>query len=132
MNTIIKSFLIGSSFFITIFPFMYVGRAHAANPFIQYELVPIFIPIIHGLSNVIGTYLLKDDDENANERLKRFALTGAIAGLTSSLIGTSIGMNERLFSMGKLEAIIMSLIMYPIIYMTVANPIEKIIDTVGK
>jgi len=124
LKDIFLSFFIGSSFLVTIFPLTYVGRAHISNPYLQYELVPIVIPLVHGVASALSTLLFKKEDESRKIKFARISLTGAMSGLVSSLLGISVGMNSELFRLSRSEAIISALVIYALIYSTVVYPLD--------
>ncbi len=113
-KTILRSFLIGSSFFVTLWPYLYTGIPHILRGPIKgfrYEYMPIFVPIYYGVMNVLSVLVLKQYIRN--DQLRMF-VTGAITGLVLSLIGHfGFRLPEKLYKMDNPN---MVHIVAPIIY----------------
>ena len=124
MENIIKSFLIGSSYFVTIFPFSYLGLNNLkTNTIKSYEYVPLFLPIYFGIINVIS-YFIKTN----NEQQKMFII-GAISGLILSLIGWKIfNLPNKLFNIKlnqEYKVVFIAMILYSLIFGIIVHNLNK-------
>jgi len=89
-NTSIKAFIIGSSFPVIIWPFLYLGIAKYINTesSFTYSLVPITLPIVFGIVNVLQLHLRPLSGKI--NRTTHYWLVGGLYGLGLSLYGNFI------------------------------------------
>uniref|UniRef100_A0A6C0CKC3 Uncharacterized protein n=1 Tax=viral metagenome TaxID=1070528 RepID=A0A6C0CKC3_9ZZZZ len=87
-----KAFIIGSSIPVVVLPFLYLNSAYT-QPYIAqdafnrqaYKWIPVIIPILYGILNVIAVNIGKDWDKS--KTTKKMFIFGAVAGLFLALLG---------------------------------------------
>ena len=88
-NKALKAFIIGSSFPVIVWPFLYLGIASIFNPgaSFQFEIFALTLPIIFGFLNLIQLRFQKLSWLSKNNR---YWSVGILYGLALSLFGTFI------------------------------------------
>lgn len=92
MNEYLRAFVLGSSYPVAVWPFLYIGLPHMkrGRPLpsgLRYETIPLVLPVYYGLWNVLSTYIGKQGLDRRIGTRNRLVLTGALAGFALSLIG---------------------------------------------
>lgn len=86
----LKSFVIGSSIFVCIFPFLYLGTPHITHGPLQgihFEHIIIYLPILFGLVNVLMVHFMPKITGYPSNSFENAFITGALTGFGMSLVG---------------------------------------------
>lgn len=132
MFTNLKYFIIGSSLPVCFITFVYNGIAFANSgrpSSVPYEYIPIIVPLLFGLWNVIMLNIMKKYPTLRQQPWYPFVI-GALAGLSFSLIGRFVfDLPTNIFTFTKRTAYQVHLyapIFYAIIFGLIVNNLNKL------
>lgn len=93
-NKALKAFIIGSSFPVIIWPFLYLGIASFLNPAtsFDFEIAALTLPIVFGFLNLVQLRFQKLSWLSKNNR---YWSVGILYGLVLSLYGTFVSQLPR-------------------------------------
>lgn len=123
-------FLIGSSYFVTIFPFLYIGLPYKSGkkiPGVSFTDIVLILPLYYGIMNVIVKRFLEEFAPPSSRNVKLF-LRGAIIGFLLSLVGHFMfNVPKHLFALKGSPYMVhlYAPILYGLIFMIVVGYLEK-------
>ena len=124
---LIRAFIAGSSFPVTIWPFLYLGLSFHFHPSSDFSmgLVPLMMPIILGVWNMVWI------STNPWKNKKNSALVyGAVLGLLLSIAGNLSRLPTELFQLSEslqYTTIPFAIIAYALIFRYIVLPLNKIL-----
>lgn len=131
MNKYLRAFFVGSSFFVLIWPFLYLGIAFTIYPESDFQMgiIAITIPFIYGFANVITIFLQeKWPPRNINTRMW---ILGATLGLILSLHGNFLSdLPRTLFQLsGPIQYITIpfSVIVYSLVWRYIVKNFNEVV-----
>jgi len=134
MKMIILSFVIGTSILVSIPTLTYNGLALRRNPGaiykVAYEYMPVVIPLIFGLANVlIYSMVHRFKIKKWQNQLLLTMVVGALTGLTFSLIGRfGFKLPEKLYNMAENKHYLVhpiAMILYSLIFSMILFPLNS-------
>jgi len=131
MKLYLRAFLVGSSFPVVLWPFLYLGISFTLNPgaSIKMGLIPITIPIIMGLVNTL--YVFTEQKWSSGYSNKRLWLFGGLYGLVLSLFGNFVyNVPIDLFQLsGPMQYIIIpiAITLYSLIWRYIIKNLNKVV-----
>ena len=128
MESLAKSFIVGSSLPATVWTFSYLGAAHKQHPTdaLPVETVPVMVPALFGLVNAAVNAFPASSSAAYTWRM---VVTGALIGFVLALIGTfGLELPTKLFQAPesqKYKYLFIAPILYAAIWGIVVNYMNR-------
>ncbi len=134
---LLLAFVIGSSILATIITFSYTGNAYRKSgrpKDVPFEWIPIFIPIMFGLMNMLNIFLQSIIKKKSTTSKYIIAATvGALTGLIFSLMGRfGLNLPQKIFNIEKTKewtVHVIAPIMYAAIFAVIIQPLNNYLIT---
>ena len=124
---IFKSFLLGTTLCLSIFPFVYLGTPHIKyGPLegIKFEHIIIFLPLYFGFVNALMVHFMPKITKYSSHSIQNTFITGALCGLFMSYIGRFwYNIPEQLFKDLENKSLVhlYAMVLYSLVFSIVAR-----------
>jgi hypothetical protein len=126
-NSHVNAFIRGSSILSTIITLSYLGYYNSkTNAIKNYELVPIVVSVLIGLSNVINVYLVKKY-KNDNISVVVGAGMGLVLSLSGRFLENNLPINMFGFTKKNINIIhVVAMVLYAFIFRFIISRVNKL------